>query len=157
MKTKSKIFSLIFLLSIGLLFQSCTIVGGVYGTVRGFKNTKAQKANPPVDTPVALEELNTIKEGTKLEVLLKDGRFFKGRFQAYSLVEFPNISAYHVLQLEKGGEIIKMNTELIHEMVIPAKKKIKSPVVLGLAGIAVGAAIDFTVLAIVYTIINAGI
>jgi hypothetical protein len=62
-----------------------------------------------------------------------------------------------VLQLEKGGKIIKMNTDLIHEMVIPAKKKIKSPVVLGLAGIAVGAAIDFTVLAIVYTIINAGI
>jgi hypothetical protein len=91
MKTKSKIFSLILLLSMGLLFQSCTIVGGVYGTVRGFKNTKAQKANPPVDTQVALEALNTIERGTKLEVLLKDGRFFKGRFQAYTMVEFPNI------------------------------------------------------------------
>jgi hypothetical protein len=142
MKTKSKIFSLILLLSMGLLFQSCTIVGGVYGTVRGFKNTKAQKANPPVDTPVALEELNTMEEGTKLEVLLKDGRFFKGRFQAsFTMVEFPNISAYNVLQLEKGGEIIKINTDIIHEMVIPAKKKIQSPVVLGLAGSAVAVAL----------------
>jgi hypothetical protein len=63
--------------------------------------------------------------------------FLKGVFRPHTLVEFPNISAYNVLQLEKGGEIIKMNTDLIHEMVIPAKKKIQSPVVLGLAGSAV--------------------
>jgi hypothetical protein len=157
MKTKSKIFSLILLLSMGLLFQSCTIVGGVYGTVRGFKNTKAQKANPPVDTQVALEALDTIEIGTKLEVLLKDGRFFKGRFQDYTMVEFPNIAPYNELTLKKQRKLVKIKTDKIHEIVIPAKKKIKSPLVLGLAGAAAGFAADFIVFGIVYTIVNSTI
>lgn len=153
MKAKSINLFLFLLLTTGLTFQSCTIVGAAYGTIDGFNKKKALTDVQPVDLQVTLEALDTIDKGTKLKVLLKDGRFFKGRFQAHTMVEFPNMTPYNELLLKEKGKIIKIKTDKTHKVVIPAKKKKISPIAQGLAWGTIGLVID----AILIELISVGI